>query len=117
MKRFFLFLLTAIMVFSLLSACGGAKEEKEVKLSPYEKLMAKYSEIANEQATLAETIAKTGDMTISGKYSRLAIDLTDIATEINKKGEDLTDEDFASLDAKLKKCKTTLEEIKTLLDE
>ena len=116
MKRFFLFLLTAIMAFSLFSACGG-DETKEKKLSPYESLMAKYSEIANEQTALSESIAKKGDMTLSGKNSRLAIDLTDIATELAKKGEEITEEEIAVLDARLTKCKETLTEIKKLLEK
>ena len=116
MKRFFLFLLTAIMAFSLFSAC--AKDEtKEKKLSPYEKIMAKYSEIANEHASLSEAVAKKSDMTISGKYSRLAIDLTDLASAIAKTGENISDEEVAKYDAELTKCEETLSEIKELLEK
>lgn len=129
MKRFFLLVLAAITVFSLFTACGGnSSEEKkgeapadnalEVKeLTPSEKLFAKYSEIANEQASLSEDIAKKNDMTISGKNARLAIDLTDIGMELNKTGEEITEEEIAAFDSKLTKCEETLNEIKGLLEE
>lgn len=135
MKRFFTFFLAALMLFSL-CACKSDAEKTgnqdsttaeaptdadtpvaEKELSPYEKLMAKYSDIANEQTSLAEAVAKKNDLTLLGKSSRLAIDLTDIASEIAKKGDDLTEEDIALLDTKLEKCKEALEEIKTLLEE
>ena len=135
MKRFFTLFLAALMLFSL-CACKSDAEKTgnqdsttaeaptdadtpvaEKELSPYEKLMAKYSDSANEQTSLAEAVAKKNDLTLLGKSSRLAIDLTDIASAITKAGENVSDEDFASLDAKLEKCKETLDEIKTLLEE
>ena len=117
MKRFFSVLLASLMVLSLFAACGGEKKTPEKELTPSEKLFARYSEIANEQASLSESVAKKNDMTISGKNARLAIDLTDIATELTKKGEEITEDEISTLDAKLKKCEDTLDEIKSLLGE
>ena len=129
MKRFFLLILAAITVFSIFTACGGnSSEEKkseapasetpeEKELTPSEKLFERYSEIANEQASLSESIARKNDMAVSGKNARLAIDLTNIATELTKMGEEITDEEISVLDAKLKKCEETLNEIKGLLGE
>ena len=114
MKRFLLLLLSALTVFSLFAACGG-NTSPEKSISPSEKLLAKYSEIANDHASLSEAIAKKGDMTLSGKYSRIAIDLTDIASAITKAGENISDEDIAKYDAELTKCEETLSEIKELL--
>ena len=131
MNKLFVLLLSVVMIASFLTACGGNSEDSsnttpgtpiaetptEKELSPSEKLMAKYTEIANEQTSLAESVAKKSDMTVSGKFSRLAIDLTDIATALAKGGDALSETELSALDAKLEKCKTTLEEIKKLLEE
>ena len=101
MKRFIAIILALALCLPL-SACIKSRADA---------LMDKYTELANSYTEHSRDVASTGDLTSVAKYSRLGIDLTDIATALSKDGDAMTDEELDSIEQKLSEIETKIAEM------
>ena len=101
MKRFLAIILVLALCLSL-SACVKSRADK---------LMDKYTELANSYTEHSRDVASTGDLTSVAKYSRLGIDLTDIATALSKDGDAMTEQELDDIEAKLSEIEATISEM------
>ena len=101
MKRFLAIMLTIALCLSL-SACVKSRADK---------LMDKYTELANSYTEHSRDVASTGDLTSVAKYSRLGIDLTDIATALSKEGDTMTSEELDGIEAKISEIEAKISEM------
>ncbi len=101
MRRFLAITLALVLCLSL-SACVKSRADK---------LMDKYTELANSYTEHSRDIASTGDLTSVAKYSRLGIDLTDIATALSKDGEAMTAEELDNIEQKLSEIEAKITEM------
>ncbi|MBQ9985504.1 MAG: hypothetical protein IJP38_04290 [Oscillospiraceae bacterium] len=92
MKRFICITLALVLALSLFCSCGKSRADK---------LMDRYTELANTYSSLSATVAAQNDTALLGKFSRIGIDLTDIATELSKNGDEMTDEALDEIETKL----------------
>ena len=102
MRRFLAITFALVLCLSLFSSCGKSRADK---------LMDKYAELANRYTECSRDIASTGDLSSVAKYSRLGIDLTDIATSLSKEGDAMTEEALNSIEAKLSEIEAKIAEM------
>ncbi len=102
MRRFLAITLALVLCLSLFSSCGKSRADK---------LMDKYTELANSYTEHSRDVASTGDLTSVAKFSRLGIDLTDIATSLSKDGATMTEEELDGIEAKLSEIEAKISEM------
>ena len=102
MKRFISIALALVLFLSLFSACGKSRADK---------LMDRYADLANNYTEHSRDVASTGDLTAVAKYSRIGIDLTDIATALSKDGDSMTEQELDEIEAKLSEIEAKISEM------
>ena len=102
MRKFISLALVLILCVSLFSGCGKTKSEK---------LLDKYSEIANHYTALSTAVSASDSYSNSGEFSNLGAKLTDFATRLAVDGDSMTDEDLEKISASLDVIKEKLSEI------
>lgn len=103
MKRIFPILLTVVLVLTLLCGCGKSRSDK---------LMDRYSELANAYSSYSATVAAMNDVATLGKFSTIGIELTDLATELAKKGDEMTEDELDAIEKKLNEIEEKFNAIK-----
>ena len=96
MRKFVSLTLVLVLCICLLAACGKTNSEK---------LLDKYSEIANYYTSLSIAVATSDSYSNNGEFSNLGVKLSDFATRLAIDGNSMTDED-------LDKISSALDEIK-----
>ena len=102
MKRFISIALVLVIALSLFTSCGKSRADK---------LMDRYADLANTYTEYSRDVASTGDLTSVAKYSRVGIDLTDIATALSKDGEAMTEEELDGIEQKLNDIEAKIAEM------
>ncbi|MBR5543150.1 MAG: hypothetical protein IKU65_03530 [Oscillospiraceae bacterium] len=102
MKRIIALVLLVALSLTLFSACGKTASEK---------LLDKYSEIANFYSSLSSSVSFEQNSTDMSNFVSMGIELTEIASRVSRDRDSLSEEELQKFSSALDKIDEKLKEI------